>query len=67
LNGTGVKLFGDGLKGFHFPAVAPDGKRIIFIRNDPRRGPTPFLFAINGTGGKPATPILGMWGAPRWQ
>jgi hypothetical protein len=67
LDGKDPRLFGDGLKGYFFGAPSPDARRILFMRNDPARGPTPFLFNIDGTGGAAATATPGLWASPHWR
>ena len=66
-DGTDVSLFGDGLAGHGFPAPSPDGKRVLFMKLDPKTGPRPYVFNADGSGGKRATDMPGMWAGPAWR
>jgi hypothetical protein len=67
LEGKDEALFGDGLEGYFRPALSPDGKRIIFMRNVPQRGPTPFVFEVGQAKGRVATQMRGLWASPQWR
>jgi hypothetical protein len=66
LSGANEKPFGDGFPKHGFPALSPDGKRILFMKFD-STGPKPMIFNLGETAGKPATTQPGLWAMPAWQ
>jgi hypothetical protein len=67
LQGKDEHTFGDGLDGFIFPAQSPDGKRILMVRDERGRGPTPYVFPLGQQPGEPALQMPGNWGCPAWR
>jgi Tol biopolymer transport system component len=67
LQGQNVKLFADGLKGYGFPAPAPDGKRILMMHFSPGALPEPVLLNIGESAGRVITQVGGLWGEPAWR
>lgn len=66
LKGQNVKLFADGMAGYGFPAVAPDGKRLLLMRFQPQP-PKPLVFEIGQAEGKVITDEEGLWAMPVWR
>ena len=67
LSGKNVKLLGDGLAEYAFPAPAPDGKRILMMRFQKGQAPVPHILEIGASQGKPATKVPGLWALPVWR
>lgn len=67
LKGKNVKLFADGLKGYGFPAPAPDGKRILMMRFNPPALPEPVVLEVGQPEGRVITRTAGLWGIPTWR
>ena len=67
LKGQDDKLFGDGLKGYGFPAPAPDGKRILMMKFEPGKLPLPIVLPIGESKGQVITNVPGLWGMPAWR
>ena len=67
LDGKDVKPYADSLKGYGFPAPAPDGKRILMMRFETGKAPVPLVLPIDGSIGKPATTAPGLWAMPGWR
>ncbi|HEX8911397.1 MAG TPA: hypothetical protein VF796_03480, partial [Humisphaera sp.] len=65
--GKDERAFGPGLDRFGFVAPAPDGKRVLMMRYDAGRGPTPYVFRIGEAPGRPAVDLPGLWGSPQWR
>lgn len=66
LNGQNVKPYAGGLKGFGFPAPAPDGKRILMMHFVEGELPKPMLLPIGSSEGQAITNVGGLWAMPRW-
>jgi hypothetical protein len=66
LTGQNVKLFAGGLKGYGFPAPAPDGKRILMMHFSPGQLPQPTILKIGESQGNVITKVGGLWGEPAW-
>jgi hypothetical protein len=49
LEGKDEQLFAGGLKGHGFPAPAPDGKRILFMRFAQGKGPAPTIYELGSS------------------
>lgn len=65
LNGHDIKLLAGGMSGYGFPAVAPDGKRLLMMRFKPQP-PRPIVFEIGKVEGRAVTAEQGLWGMPVW-
>lgn len=66
-SGTEVELVSDGLKGFSFPAVSPDGQFAIMMRFDRSTGPRPHLINLSNGETTPIPVGQGLWIMPAWQ
>jgi hypothetical protein len=65
--GKEARQFGDGLKGCSTPTLSPDGKQLIMMRGDPRKGLQPILVDIK-TGKTRALKVPpGNWLFPSWR
>ncbi len=67
LRGKNPVRFADGLVGHGHPAVAPDGRRMIFMKYADQQPPVPLLMEIGVWNGAPITRVPGLWGTPRWR
>jgi hypothetical protein len=67
LDGSNVKLLGDGLKGYNFPAPAPDGKRIMMMHFVPGQLPEAVVMTIGESTGKVVSAPDGLWAMPHWR
>ncbi len=67
LNGRDVRLFGDGFKGYGFPAPSPDGQRMVLMRFEPPKPPRPYLVDLDSLEVSPIKVGSGLWGRPKWQ
>ena len=67
LDGKDVRPYAEGLKGFGFPAPAPDGKRLLMMRFETGKAPVPVVLPIDSSEGKPATTAPGLWALPAWR
>jgi hypothetical protein len=67
LNGSDVKLYADGMKGYAFPRPSPDGKRLLMMRFRSGQAPEPLIFAVGQTEGRAATTAPGLWITPGWR
>jgi Tol biopolymer transport system component len=67
LDGGNVRRCGDGLKGYGFPAPAPDGQRVIMMKFNGNKGPRPILLNLGESEGKPITDAPGLWTTPVWR
>lgn len=67
LEGHDEKPYADGLKGYAFPAPAPDGKRILMMHFQEGSGPVPKILPIDASRGKPASSTAGLWALPSWR
>jgi hypothetical protein len=67
LKGNNDRLYGDGLAGYGFPAVAPDGKRILFMHFTPNSLPDPVVLPIGESQGQVIRNDGGLWGTPAWR
>jgi hypothetical protein len=67
LNGKELGMFGDGLKRYAFPSVAPDGKWLIMMHLVEGRGPTPHLIDIATGQPRPLEFGPGLWAIPSWR
>lgn len=67
LDGGNERLLADGMPDYNFPAVAPDGKRMIMMRFGGPRGPVPELVTFGNKRGQPITRLPGLWGRPVWR
>jgi hypothetical protein len=68
LSGGDPKLLGDGLAGYGFPAVSPDGGRLLMIRlyraTQPHTGPV--IFDLPGLTQHDVPVGPGLWTLPAW-
>ncbi len=67
LDGGKAKLYVDGLKGYGFPAPAPDGKRLLLMHYKAGTAPEPVILQIGDRAERPVTTVPGLWGAPAWR
>jgi hypothetical protein len=67
LKGQDAKPYADGLKGYGFPAPAPDGKRLLMMHFQPGQAPVPVVLPIDASQGKPASTAPGLWAMPAWR
>jgi hypothetical protein len=67
LDGSDVKILGDGLRDYGFPTVSPDGTRLLMMRFDKARGPRPTVIKIGDSRGREAVRLGGLWGMPVWR
>jgi hypothetical protein len=67
LDGQDEKPYADGLKGYGFPAPAPDGRRLLMMHFQPGQGPVPVVLPIDAGQGRPATTAPGLWAMPAWR
>jgi len=67
LRGGNIKPLGDGMKGYGFPAPAPDGKRMLLMKFRAGDLPQPVIITIGEPGEKLATDAPGLWGMPVWR
>jgi len=67
LQGKNDELFGDGMKGYGFPAVAPDGKRILMMHFKTGALPEPMVLPVGKGEGEVITHVGGLWGMPSWR
>lgn len=65
--GGDLRLFGDGLKGFDEPSVAPDGKQLLMLKVGDPRGPVPHLVEVETGKASPLPLGRGLWAMPRWR
>ena len=67
LIGGDPQIFGDGLKGYGFPAASPNGDRIVMTRFSESTGPRPCLVDA-ATGEVTLIPVgEGLWAMPAWK
>jgi hypothetical protein len=63
----GPEIRADGLKGYGFPAPAPDGQRLLMRHFEPGQAPVPVVLPIDVGQGRPATTAPGLWAMPAWR
>ena len=61
------KMLGDGLAEFGFPALAPDGKRLIMMRLSKSTGPRPYVVDLSTGESSPINVGKGLWAMPAWR
>lgn len=67
LEGEDVRIVGDGLKGFGFASVSPDGKQLMMMKFGGPKGPVPHIVEL-ATGKSTPLPLgPGLWALPHWQ
>jgi Tol biopolymer transport system component len=66
-DGTDQQLFADGMPGYSFPTLSPDGGQILMMKYVTGRGPVPTIFRVGEASGRPATNLPGFWMTPEWQ
>jgi hypothetical protein len=67
LEGKDVQLYGDGMPGLNFPAVSPDGQRLIWMQFQKGTMPQP---VVQNYGELPVQPLdlgPGLWAMPAWR
>ncbi|MHB1307807.1 MAG: TolB family protein [Limisphaerales bacterium] len=67
LDGSKPELYADGLAGFGQPTLSPDGGRIIFVKFEDGKLPTPMLFTWGSANGRALTKAPGYIGMPIWR
>lgn len=67
LEGKNVAAFHGGLKGYGFPSLSPDGKRLAMVKFDPQKGPQPILVGIDDGKEQPLPRLPGLWTTPAWK
>jgi WD40 repeat protein len=67
VDGKNDKPFGDVLARHGFPAVAPDGKRVLMLRFKPGVAPEPVVLSIGSFEAKPIPVSGGIWTLPAWR
>ena len=67
LDGKDDKPYADGLPGYAFPALSPDGRRLVMMGVGPGQAPMPTLFKLGESAGRPLTKGPGLWGWPAWR
>lgn len=67
LDGKDVQPFGDGLSDYFFPTLSPDGKRVMMMRKDPKRGPSPHVIDISDPTPHRVPTTPGFYGTPAWR
>jgi hypothetical protein len=66
LEGRDVRPFGDGFRGFGFPAPSPDG-RLLMMHFVTGKAPQPCLIDLDSYKVTPIEVGPGMWGRPAWR
>jgi hypothetical protein len=66
LEGRDARLFGDGFKGFGFPAPSSDG-RLLMMKFVTGKAPQPCLIDLDTYQVTPIDAGPGMWGRPAWR
>lgn len=67
LDGGNERGLADGMPDYNFPAVAPDGKRMIIMNFRDARRPVPELVELGRRNGEPVTNLRGLWERPAWR
>ncbi len=67
LEGKDVQLYGDGMPGLDFPAVAPDGQRLIWMRFKKGTMPQPVVQIYGELPVQPLDLGPGLWACPAWR
>ncbi|MBN1917507.1 MAG: hypothetical protein JW889_06325 [Verrucomicrobia bacterium] len=67
LDGSNVKILGDGLGDYGFPTVSPSGTYLLMMGFGGPRGPRPTLIKVGESSGREAVELGGLWAFPAWQ
>lgn len=67
LEGKNAALFGNGYKGYGWPAVSPDGQQLLMLQENPPQPNRPVIFPFGQANGQPLSNEPGMWGFPAWR
>jgi Tol biopolymer transport system component len=67
LAGDNPTLFAGGFKGYDSPAISPDGKQMIWMKQEPGKPTLPVMFTVGQAEGTFMTQEPGTWGLPVWK
>ncbi len=67
LDGKNARQFGDGFKGCSTPTLSPDGKEMIMMRGNPRKGLQPVVVDMKTRTARALKMPQGQWLFPSWK
>jgi len=67
LDGKNARRFHDGLPGHGFPSLSPEGKRLLMMRFEKGKAPSPQVIDIATGKAGPAIDRRGLWAWPCWR
>jgi len=67
LDGRNVELYAGGMKGYGFPAVSPDGTRLVWMRFETGKMPQPVIQTFGSTAVTELDLGPGLWAGPAWR
>lgn len=64
--GSDIRQYANGMRGYGQPAISPDGKRMLWVKFSEGTSPKLHLIDFEKSEGRPATEAPGFTGLPRW-